>query len=74
MPPWGKVAALTAMQREAGTPEKQLQEQAITLVSGNELRALSMLIHTVYSDGVLRHISPAKISEAYRDVCVMQAD
>jgi hypothetical protein len=56
----GKVAALIAMQREAGTPEKQLQEQAITMVSGDDLRALSMLIHTVSTDSVIRYTLPAK--------------
>ncbi len=64
---------MTAMQREAGTPENRLKEQAIELVPESNLPALLMLIHNVYTDSIMRRVSPAKTGEAYREVCLLQA-
>ncbi len=69
----GRIAALTAMQRIAGTPEDQLRKQAMELVSDNSLPALLMLIHTVYTEPDVRRLSPAETGEAYRMVCLTQA-
>lgn len=61
------------MQRDAGTPEQQMKEQPIKSFSDNNLPAILTLIHNVYTDSVIRRILPAKTGEAYREVCMMQA-
>ncbi|OXC76572.1 hypothetical protein BSU04_21385 [Caballeronia sordidicola] len=47
--------------------------QAIKSFSDNNLPAILMLIHNVYTDSVMRRLSPAKTGEAYREVCLTQA-